>query len=150
MATTTYTVSTVSTEGELVAVATKSKKATAIELARATRDETKLAVVVKTGAGNEVLALAAPKKIKMSPRFTRVVELPEGVVVPDGLRVAYVRARKNVALLHDPSAEDGEQYAFFDYAKGVMRSERFATTRDAGQGFKSIPVPEKVLPAPVA
>lgn len=127
MATTTYTVFAGDTE-----VGTKSKKATAVELARKARDEHKAAVRVVTQTGSVVFEAAAPKKIKMSPPYTRVVDLPEGVEAPDGMRVAYVRPRRKAAVLHD--AEAGE-YRILDLATGKLRKDTFATTRDAGKAL---------------
>lgn len=140
MATTTYSVTGLEK--------TFSKKSKAVEAAEANRGDAP--VEVTTGTGTVVHTVPPFKSIKMSPRYTRVAELPEGVEVPDGLRVAYVRARKNVALLHDPNAESDEHYVFFDYVKGEMLEDRFRTTREAGQAFKALPAPPKLLPAPTA
>lgn len=123
--TTTYTIFAGDVE-----VGTKSKKSTAVDLARQARAERGVDVRVVTQAGTEVFVLAAPKKIKMSPPYTRVVDLPEGVVVPDGMRVAYFRPRRNAAVLHD-----GEEYFILDTASNELRDETFATTRDAGKAL---------------
>lgn len=115
-------------------VDTKSKKSTALDSARAYRDENREAVSVQTEKGTVVLELAAPKKINMSPRYTRVVSLPEGVEVPEGARVAYFRPRVQLALLHfagedvDPEA----QYAILDTKAGRVLKRRFPTTRAGG------------------
>lgn len=116
-------------------VATKTKKAQALELANATRDADKVAVQVVTTAGTEVLNLAAPKKIRMSPRYTKVQALPAGVELAEdiaGLRVAYVRPQRNGAILHDPEAEAGKQYVVADLKTGKAIKQRFAKTREAG------------------
>lgn len=133
--------------GDELQSGTHAKKAAAVEAATNARDEHKLAVRVETTNGKVVFEQAAPKKIKMSPQFTRTVTLPEGVEVPEGRRVAYVRARKGVALLHNPEAEKTEQYSFFDYIKGVELEDRFETTREAGQAFKLLPALKKAEPA---
>ena len=127
---------------------TKSKKATAVEFARELRDELKVAVEVKTSTGNTVFELAAPKKIKMSPRYTRTVELPEGVAVPAGQRVAYFRPRVGLALLHDPAAAEGKQYSFLNTKTGKVLKQRFATTREAGQAFVTVAKEAKAAKQP--
>src|SRR6476619_3401634 len=106
MATTTYTIFTPDTEGNETAIGTKSKKATAVEVARAHRKDTGEGVRVRTQTGNEVFEQLAKKAIKMSPKYTRTVELPEGFEVPEGMRACYVRPRRNGVILHD--AEAGE------------------------------------------
>jgi hypothetical protein len=127
MATTKYNVLA---NGEIVT--TKVKKTEAIEFATAHRNEHRVAVEVITTKGTPVFHLEAPKKIKMSPRYSRVVELPKGVHPPKGKRVGYYRPRVGLAVLHDPKAET-EPYSLFDVTVGVELPERFATTRDAGQ-----------------
>jgi hypothetical protein len=141
MATTEYTVSTIDAEGVATPVKTEkpiTKKAKAVELAEAKRDETKLAVQVTTQTGTVVFEQAAPRKINMIKPFTRVVELPEGTVVPEGMRAAYPRFRKGLVLLHDPS--DAETpYVFMVVHSSELLHERFATSRDAGQAVKDYP-----------
>lgn len=119
---------------------TKSKKATAVDLARAARKEQNAAVRVETSAGTVVFEQAAPKKIKMSPRYTRVVPLPEGVEVPDGKRVAYAYNRRGGAILHD--AETGEYSILITKGEkaGTELPETFETTRAAGDAMRSVKV----------
>lgn len=116
-------------------VATRSNKAKAVELAQATRDEQKVAVRVDTDKGTTVFEAAAPKKINMSPRYTRTVELPEGVIVPEGFRVAYVRPRRETAVLHN--AESGE-YRLLNTKTSKFRKGTFETTRDAGKALLEV------------
>jgi hypothetical protein len=147
MATTKYVVITVNAEGEETALeGTKSKRATAVELARETRAAERVGVRVETEAGKVVFEQAAPKKIKMSPRYTRVQDLPEGAVIPEGHRVAYNRARKNLAITHDPSAEE-TPYAVVNFVTGEVLA-RTETTREAGAFCKTVPVPAKETPEP--
>jgi hypothetical protein len=144
MAATQYTIVAINAEGVETELGHKSKKATAADVARAHRKDTGEAVEVRTGTGNVVFSQAAKKAIKMSPRYTRVVELPEGVAAPDGLRVAYVRPRRGFAVLHDADAAEGEAYALLVLATGELLDDRFATTRDAGSRMKEgvvLPVP---------
>jgi hypothetical protein len=122
-------------------VATKGKKAVAIELARTERKTNLADVKVVTTAGTVVFELAAPKKIKMSKPFTRVVAVPEGVVLPgDEWRPAYDRSRKNLFILHN--SETGE-YAVFNFVTQEFLAEELATTREAGAFCKTVPVPAK-------
>lgn len=128
MASTTYTVLV---NGE--ARETRSNKAKAVELATALRNDEQASVEVQTGAGKTVFEMAAPKRIKMSKPFTRTVEVPEGVTLPEGTRAAYVKARKGLITLHRANAEQGEQYSLFDIKRGRELRQRFATTREAGR-----------------
>lgn len=117
-------------------VATKSKRQQAVDLAEQIRNDEKVAVTVVTTAGNVTLELAAPKKIRMSPRYTKVQALPEGVVLSDEvseLRVAYVRPQRNAAILHDTKADKDKQYVVVDLKTGKAIRQRFAKTRDAGR-----------------
>lgn len=118
------------TAGDVTEV--KSKRSAADARALELRDELKVAVSVTTDKGTVVFEKAAPKKIKMSPRFTRVVELSDEVAVPEGKRVAYKFPRKGLAVLHDASAEKGEQYSLLNLKDGSELEDRFPTTRAAG------------------
>lgn len=135
MASTTYTVfaNDVALEG------TKSKKATAVELAKTVRADQRVAVRVETSTGTVVFEQAAPKTIKMSPQYTRTVELPEGFRVPAGFRVAYTRNRKGIAIAHN--AETGE-YRVIN-AKGHALAKNLETTRAAGAFCKTVEAPAK-------
>lgn len=134
MATTTYHVFALDADGnETQEIGTKSKKATAVEAARDFRRESGEGVVVKTNAGTEVFKQLAKKHIKMSPKYTRVVELPEGFEVPEGMRAAYVRPRRNGVILHD--AETGE-YRIQKLDTGELLDEVFEVTREAGARLK--------------
>lgn len=116
------------------AVATRSNKGKALELATALRNDDKVAVRVETGSGKVVLDLQAPKKIKMSRPYTRVVPVPAEVVeMIDNKRVAYKRGPKarQFALL---DASRGE-YAIWDIARGEQVDVEVATTREAGRWF---------------
>lgn len=114
-------------------VVTKSKRATAVAYATALRDSDDVSVRVATAAGLEVFAQAKRKRIAMSPKYTRVATLPNAVEfdVPEGARVAYVRAKTGFAVID--LADDEARYALLDLATGDLLDERFATTRDAGR-----------------
>ncbi len=125
---------------------TFSKKAKAVEAAEAARKAEKRATVqVVTGAGTVVFELKGPKKIRMSKPYTRTVELPEGFIVPEGLRPAYTRARKNLVILHDPTGgEEGEgSYSVHNGATNETLVSGLATTRDSGAFCKTVKVPAK-------
>lgn len=135
MATTTYHIFNLDAEGnELKELGTKSKKATAVEAARAHRKETGEGVRVKTNAGTVVHEQLAKKQIKMSPKYTRTVELPEGFQVPEGMRPAYVRPRRNGVILHD--AENGV-YRIQKLDTGELLDDEFEVTREAGARLKA-------------
>ena len=126
---------------------TFSKKAKAVEAAEAQAKSNKRAnVKVQTGAGTVVHEIKGVKTIRMSKPYTRVVELPEGFIVPEGLRPAYTRARKNLVILHDPTGgEDGEgAYSVHDGKTGKTLISGLATTRESGAFCKTVPVPAKV------
>lgn len=107
----------------------KGKKQAAIDLALAIRAEQKTSVLVVTGAGTVVTHVKARKpQIKTKP-YTRVVSLPEGFVAPEGQRVAYLRGRKNAAIMHD--AED-MTYTVRRFTTGEVLGV-FETTRQCGR-----------------
>lgn len=118
----------------------KVKKATAVDLARTERKAQNAAVRVETNNGKVVFEMPAPKKIKMSPQYTRVVDLPEGVKIPKGKRVAYDRARKNLAILHD---EKTREYSVWDFKQNKILADGLETTRAAGAFCKTVPAPVK-------
>lgn len=112
---------------------TKAKKATAVDLARKTRDEQGVAVRVETQTGNVVFELAAPKKIKMSKPHTRLVEVPEGVEIPEGFVVRYSRPRVGLALVEEVAKRgESDQYAVLNLKTSKLSKVRFATTRAVG------------------
>lgn len=112
----------------------KSKRQVAIDLATAIRKDERVAVRVETENGKVVFEAAAPKRIKMSPPYTRVVSLPEDVEVPDGFRVAYHRPRRKVAVLHDVH----EGYRLLNTETSELSEEVFETTRDCGAAMKTL------------
>ena len=140
---TTYHIFSLAADGTESEVATKSKKATAVDAARELRKSENVGVAVRTGAGNEVFAMPAPKKIKMSPQYTRTVDLPADVKIPEGTRVAYIRARKNLAIVHDPSATEGP-YSVVNFVTGEVLASELETTRESGAFCKTVAAPEKV------
>lgn len=141
--TTTYHVFQIDAEGTELRELTdkpKSKKATAVDFARDHRKATGEGVVVKTSSGTEVHKQLPKKAIKMSPRYTRVVGLPEGAKLPEGQRVAYIRARKSLAITHD--AETGD-YAVVNFETGEVLADGLETTRDSGAFCKTVALPAK-------
>lgn len=128
MATTTYTIFAGDAE-----VGTKSKKSVAVEVARAKRDELGVDVEVRTQTGHVAFALAAPKKIKMSAPYTRVVAVDADTLEEiDGKRVAYFRKRVGFALVDSGRGD----YAIYDMTTRKQVGEiEVATTREAGRWF---------------
>ncbi len=119
---------------------TKSKRSAADARATELRNELRVDVIVTTDKGNVVFEMAAPKTIKMTPRFQRVVEadkLPEGVEVPAGLRVAYVRPRQGFAVLANDAAE-GDRYSLLKLEDSSVLEDTFRTTRDAGKAMTEL------------
>lgn len=128
MATTSYVITAQNVEGEFDVIATKSKKAQALELAEKFRFENKRTTQVHTSAGTLVGEFKARKPQKKTAQYTRVVELPEGFKVPEGKRVAYLRTRKSCAILHDFD----EQYWVYDLKTNDVLGS-FGTTRQCGR-----------------
>lgn len=126
-------------------VATKSKKAQAIELAQSTAKELRAVITVSTEAGNEVfVAKARKEQIKTTP-YTRLVDLPESYKIPEGARPCYTRARKNAVILHFAEADKGKQYQVRDFVTGRVLAKNLPTTRAAGRFLADeVELPEKV------
>lgn len=123
---------------------TFSKKAKAVEAAEAAAKADKRAnVQVRTAAGNVSHEIKGQKRIKMSPAYTRVVDLPEGAKIPEGMRVAYTRNRKKLAIVHEFTAEEGP-YMVVNFETGAVLARELETTRDAGAFCKTVPAPAKV------
>lgn len=113
-----------------------SKRGDAVELAQKHRRKTGEGVRARTEAGHVAFEQLPKKSIAMSKRFTRVVELPEGAKVPAGLRVAYDRKRKNLAIVHNPEAEN--PYGVVNYETGEVLASDLPTTRSAGAFCKTV------------
>lgn len=137
MASSTYTVS-----GEGVESVTRSSKASAIKLADELRAEHKVTVSVSTGAGTEVYVAKARKAGAQTERFTRVdsrevaKHLGEGVKLPKGFEVAYLRPRAGLALLRKRTADGTTSYLVFNLANG--ESEGVESTREGGAKMTSL------------
>lgn len=141
MATTQYTIAPES--GDAFAPVTKGKKAAAIELASSLAKEHKGVVLVTTGTGTLVFTAKARKAQKKTPRYTRIdsheLDLAEGVKLPKGFDLAYVRPRVGLALLRKVTkGADGftVDYAVFNQANGAKIVVN--TTREAGQVFAQV------------
>lgn len=119
-------------------VATKSKKAQAVELAQATAKELRTLITVSTEAGTVVGEFKARKPQVKTVPYTRVEQLPEDFKVPEGFRVAYKRSRKELAIVHN--AETGE-YRVVN-ARGKALAKGLSTTREAGAFCKTVELPE--------
>lgn len=110
---------------------TFSKKAVAIDAALAIRNDERIDVVVTTDKGTVVFEAKAPKKIRMSKPYTRVVDLPADFEAPEGFRVCYTRPRKGLAVLHNFD----EDYRILNLKTGKILPEIYPTTRAAGRAL---------------
>jgi hypothetical protein len=141
-----YVITTIDAEGvETQLEGSKNKRQVAVDLALEVRKEQNVGVKVSTDKGNVVFERPAPKKIKMIPRYTRVVPLPEGVNVPDGKRVAYAYNRRGAVILHDADAPKDEAYSIMltkGPEAGTELADRFPTTRAAGDAMRAVRVTE--------
>lgn len=111
-----------------------AKKGDAIAFAQSHRDDARVAVAVSTDKGTLVFEQAAPRKIKMSAPYTRVVPVPDEVIERiDGARVAYKRGPKarQFALLDDAKGD----YRIWDIERRETVDVEVETTRDAGRWF---------------
>ena len=109
-------------------------KTEAVKIADRLRARERASVRVITERGTEVYSKPAPRHINQSPKYSRVVPLPRGVKPPkNALRVAYVRPRRNGAILHD--AKTGK-YRIMQLDTGKMLDELFDTAAQAGDRLK--------------
>lgn len=119
--------------------ATRSAKPAAIALADATAKSLKTPITVTTESGTEVHVAKVRKTQVRTPRNTRIdphtIELGEGVKLPKGWDVAYVRPRVGLALLRK-LVEGEPTYQVFDIASGA--SADAASTREASQIMKGV------------
>ena len=134
--------------GEGFETVTRSEKPKAIELADKLRAEHKTTVTVTTDKGREVYVTKQRKAQKRTAPFTRVDErdyaklLGEGVRIPRGFDVAYLRPRSTVATLRKVT-EDSVDYLVFDLASGGRAAAE--TTREAGAIMKAVKKGELTL-----
>lgn len=110
-----------------------SRKSKAVLTASKLRLKERADVEVVTNHGTVVWERLAPKHINQSPKYSRTVRLPAGVTPPRGLRVAYVRPRRNGAIVHD--AVSGI-YRIMRLDTGEFLTEEFPTTTQAGERLK--------------
>lgn len=137
-----YIVTVQNQSGEFTEVASKSNKAKALELAQATRDESRRTVQVHTDKGTLVEEIKGVRPMKSTPRFSKVVEMPEGVEVPEGARAAYLRLKHDGVIVHFADAEKDKQYGIVRVSTGKLIKQRFARTRDAGDFVKTLETPK--------
>ena len=118
-----------------------TKKAKAVEAAEAAAKADKRAhVEVRTANGTVVHEIKGQKRIKMSAPYTRVVPLPEGAIIPEGMRVAYTRNRKGLAIVHDFNEPEGP-YMVVRFTTGEVLGREIPTTREAGALCKTLEKP---------
>jgi hypothetical protein len=117
---------------------TFAKKAKAIEAAEtAAKGDKRANVRVETGTGTVVHEITGVKRIRMSAPYTRVVDLPEDAKIPAGMRVAYTRNRKGLAIVHDFNEPEGP-YQVVNYVTGEVLATELPTTRDSGAFCKTV------------
>lgn len=139
-----YIVTVQDQSGEFAQVKTLSSKPKALELAQATRDETRRTTQVHTDKGTLVEEIKGVRPMKSTPRFSKVVEMPEGVEVPEGARPAYLRLRHDAVIVaFDGEDVDPEQrYGVVRVSTGKLQKQRFAKTREAGAFVLTIESPK--------
>ncbi len=119
-------------------VSIETKKSVAADIARDHRDLESVAVTVVTVAtGYVAFDIAAPRKINMSPAYTRVVNVEDEHIA--GKRVAYKRTRVGFALLDaNATGAPNGTYSIYDLVNQCeVDSEviEVRTTREAGRWF---------------
>lgn len=142
MATTTYTVR--NAEGNVVAEGV-SKKAKAIELAVQSKKTSRKTHTVETSSGTVVHTEKGVRGMKITPRYSRTVELPEGFELPEGARPAYLRSRHD-ALIVALDGDEGTTYDVYRLSTGELEAEGFDKTREAGAHVLTMEKPVQVAP----
>ena len=137
-----YIVSVQDQSGEFTEVGSKGKKDKALELAQATRDETRRTVQVHTDKGTLVEEIKGVRPMKSTPRFSKVVDMPEGVEVPEGARPAYLRLKHDAVIVAFDDAEKDDRYGVVRVSTGKLLKQRFGKTRDAGQFVLTLESPK--------
>lgn len=128
MATTTYTVLD---QNDTVVAEGISKKSKAVEQAVALKKSTRKTHRVLTSSGTEVHVEKGTRGMKITPRYSRTVALPEGVKAPKNARVAYLRSRHDAAILAF-DGDEGTTYSVLRLSSGEIVADGFEKTREAG------------------
>lgn len=91
------------------------------------RDHTDVAVI--DAEMRVVYYKPAPRAITQIPKYTRVVELPDGLEAPEGTRVAYLHRRNNGAILFN---NETRRYQVMDLSTGKVLRTTYPTAAAAG------------------
>lgn len=137
-----YTIVRVEQDATETLVGSKAKKADAISLAEADRATSRRTTIVRTHTGTEVHRVAGVRPMKSTPRYSRVVPVPEGVTLPEGARLAYRRTKHDALILAFGEGKETE-YAVQRISTGKVYKQRFAKTREAGAFVLGITPPAK-------
>lgn len=119
----------------------RSAKPAAIALADSLAKEHKTPVTVTTDKGTEVYVAKVRKTQTRTAANSRVDAreyahlLGDGVKLPRGFEVSYLRPRSAVATLRKTTVANGTELLVFNLADG--KSTEVATTREAGQIMKA-------------
>lgn len=119
----------------------RSAKPAAITLADSLAKEHKTPVTVTTESGTEVYVAKVRKTQTRTAANSRVDArefahlLGDGVKIPRGFEVAYLRPRSVIATLRKTTVANGTELLVFNLASG--KSTPVATTREAGQVMKA-------------
>lgn len=128
-----YSIVRVESDKSETVVGSKAKKADAIALAESDRASSRRTNIVRTHTGTEVHRVEGVRPMKSTPRFSKVVEMPEGVEVPEGARAAYLRLRHDAVIVAFDNEEDkSKRYGVVRVSTGKLQKQRFAKTREAG------------------
>lgn len=128
-----YTIVRVESDKSETVVGSKAKKSDAIALAEADRAENRRTTIVRTHTGTQVHEVKGVRPMASTPRFSKVVEVPEGIEIPEGARPAYLRLKHDAILVHFADAEKEKQYGVVRVSTNKLLKNRFARTRDAGR-----------------
>ena len=137
-----YTVSRIEQDGTQTQHGSKAKKGDAIALADADRASSRRTNIVRTHTGTVVHEVKGVRPMRITPRFSKLVEMPEGVEVPEGARPAYLRLKHDAVIVAFDDAEKDDRYGVVRVSTGKLLKQRFGKTRDAGQFVLTLESPK--------
>lgn len=137
-----YTVTRTEQDRTETLVGSKAKKSDAIALAESDRAANRRTVTVRTHTGTEVHVVKGVRPMAITPRFSKVVTMPEGVETPEGATPAYLRLKHDAVIVRFAEAEKDARYGVVRVSTGKLLKNRFAKTREAGQFVLGIESPK--------
>ncbi len=138
-----YIITRQNADSSVTEIDVKSNKAKAIEIAEAERAESRRTVQVHTDKGTLVHEVKGVRPMASTPRYSKIVEMPEGVEVPEGARPAYLRLKHDAVIVAFDGEEDKtKRYGVVRVSTGKLQKARFAKTRDAGQFVLTLETPK--------